>query len=174
MNNWISLNLIHKLKSIVAPVQCPHEIFTHGRNTCDFSHAGVHFHFLLLLPSSLVQCWVKSVLLRTVANTFEQKCAHTVLTVQRTDKYSQSHSLCFTRLTSTWTRTVPDAAHLLLQTVLQIPLRKKKRTGIIFSLLFSVFRLFSLRSRQLLSRRASHFSQILFSPFCLGCLCCLR
>lgn len=92
-------------------------------------------------------------------------CTHTVLTVQRTDKYSQSHSLCFTRLTSTWTRTVPDAAHLLLQTVLQIPLRKKKRTGIIFSLLFSVFRLFSLRSRQLLSRRASHFSQILFSRF---------
>lgn len=77
MNNWISLNLIHKLKSIVAPFQCPHEIFTHWRNTCDFSHVGVHFHFLLLLPSSLVQCWVKSVLLRTVANTFELKCAHT-------------------------------------------------------------------------------------------------
>lgn len=171
MNNWISLNLIHKLKSIVAPFQCPHEIFTHVRlqscrRTFSFFIVAAELFSTVLgevcpFEDSRKHIWTKM-------------CTHTVLTVQRTDKYSQSHSLCFTRLTSTWTRTVPDAAHLLLQTVLQIPLRKKKRTGIIFSLLFSVFRLFSLRSRQLLSRRASHFSQILFSPFCLGCLCCLR
>lgn len=42
------------------------------------------------------------------------------------------------------------------------------KLGILFSLLFSVFPPFSLHSRQLLSRRASHFSQILFSPFLLA------
>lgn len=39
------------------------------------------------------------------------------------------------------------------------------KLGVLFSLLFSALPLFCLHSRQLLSRRASHFPQILFSPF---------
>lgn len=45
---------------------------------------------------------------------------------------------------------------------------------LIVSFVASFFPLFCPRSRHLLSRRASHFSQILFPPFSLGCLCCLR
>lgn len=44
------------------------------------------------------------------------------------------------------------------------------KLGILFSLLFSVFPLLSLRSCQLSSHCASHFSQILFSCFSLSCL----
>lgn len=154
-------SLIHKLRFIVAPSQCPHEIFMHARNMCVFSHADVHAH-ILLLPQTLVLSYNFGSS-RTVTHTLELKCAHTVLTVQWTDKYSQSHNLYL--YSSDQYMDPHSYRHSSLGFCGQHSKSSSVKLGILFPLLFSVFPLLSLPSRQLLSRRASHFPQILFSPF---------
>lgn len=131
---------------------------------CAFAHVDVHNHILFMQHNAILG-WKDWAPCQGHCLTFtvELKCACRALTVQWTDKSSQSHNLYCAALTSTWTLAV---AHTQLTWLCSQHAKSSwVKLGILFSLLFPVFPLFCLQSRHLLSCRASHFSQILFSPF---------
>lgn len=147
----------------VAPPRRSHEIFS-VCNMCVLSHVNAHTTVWLQSPAFMPFGFV---LLSPVKDTETHSWAEThiqVLTVQWTDKSSQSHNLFCSAMT--WTQLTGLCRHCCESYRVEL--------GILFPFSSQFSPLFCLHSRQLSSRRASHFSPILFSPFLLACLCCLR
>lgn len=134
---------------------------------CVFKRVDIHVHILLLQHTLLFLCSFGLVGFCPVkdidTHTWTEMCTHTQIW-----QYNEPTSTV--KVTTFIVLLWPVHGPSQLQTQLTWFCRQRSKSssvklGILFSLLFSVLPLLCLHSRQLLSRRASHFSQILFSPF---------